>query len=115
MAAIVCHDIVEAAGCIALVLRVFAQLDQQAADFSHMMPLQGGERKDVVAFIAVRQRPARAEIGLKPFVCWGEHLQVMVLCRSAVGVGFQAGESSFQSFRIRGVVKQIAQRRTTPT
>jgi autonomous glycyl radical cofactor GrcA len=89
---------VEAAGRIALILRVFAQLDQQAANFRHMMALQGRERKDVIAFIAIRQRAARTEIGLKLFIRPGKYLQVMVLRRPAVGHGFQAGEGSLQFF-----------------
>ena len=107
MAAIVCHDIVQAAGRIALKFRVFAQVDQQPANLRHMVALQGREGKDVVAFIAIRQRPARAEIGLEPFVCWGKNLQILVLRRSAVGHRFQAGEGSFQSFCSLGVVNRL--------
>ena len=64
MAAIVRGYILQAAGRIALRFRVFAQLDQQAANFRHVMALQGGERENIVTLISIRQRAARAKIGL---------------------------------------------------
>ena len=88
MAAVIGHHILQTAGRVGLIFRVFAQLDQQAANFRDMMALQGGERENVVALIAIRQRPTRAEICLELFISPGECLQITVLSCPAVGRGF---------------------------
>lgn len=72
MAAIVRHNIVQAAGGIALRFRVFAQPDQQAANFRYMMTLQCRERENVVAFIPISQRSAGAKVRLESFIGPGE-------------------------------------------